>query len=476
MSLISCCVSFAQSTWQLDDYSKWDYTNFRQNNIFYQPFSTFNPDYLLLDAALFYMTNEERSKVGVPELRYHKLLEVAAYNHSMKMATTNFFSHENSVDHSRFNPSDRGKLAGVSNPSFAENIAYNYPENGSSYLQVATKLMVQWMNSPGHKDNILSIKARQMGAGTYYYDRKIYGTQVFQWFNDVNENANGGDLDQLPKPITMSDKTNNAKAFSKTNSTSITTNENTPKPQTNISNSLQVELNELKNKVAQLSSLVSEKDGTIAKLNREISTLKNENYRLDAAKTNMNNLVNTLQDEKLKKDTQKQKLQNESNLSSDKKTSEKNSKLTFKIGLNTFYPNINPINLGNFNMNLLSFGAETMLGVNFGEANRSNSLGVTFRANQTNRFLTQALDSRALQPIQYYDAELTAIIRGWLSIGSGATFISAYGSSTYQIKPSASIGLYLGPKNWKIQLTQQVYINSDQNIIGRASIGIALKL
>jgi hypothetical protein len=142
-------INFAQSSWKLEDYSKWNHTNFRQNQNFNRPFSITNPDYLLLDAAIFYMTNEERSKVGVTPMRYHKLLEVAAYNHSFKMATTGFFSHQNSVDGSRYSTSDRGQLAGVSNPSFAENIAYNYPDNGNSYLQVANGsryLLLQWQD------------------------------------------------------------------------------------------------------------------------------------------------------------------------------------------------------------------------------------------------------------------------------------------------------------------------------------------
>ena len=86
------------------------------------------------------------------------------------------------------------------------------------------------------------------------------------------------------------------------------------------------------------------------------------------------------------------------------------------------------------------------------------------------------IDSSASNPIQYYDAELTTLIREWLSIGVGATVISAYGATSYQITPSASLGLCLGPKNWKIQLTQQAGLNSDKKIIGRASLGIALRL
>lgn len=206
ISLLFVIISQGQSLWKIEDYEKWDHLNFRQNQSFNQPFSVSNPDYLLLDAAMFFLTNEERSKVGVPPMRYHKFLEVAAYNHSLKMATTGFFSHYNSIDVYRKSTGDRGKLAGITNPHIAENIAYNFPKNGSTYMQVATLLIKQWMNSPGHKENILSKKGRQMGIGTYYIENKIYGTQAFQWFDDIIENPSGG-TDHLPKQKTITDKT-----------------------------------------------------------------------------------------------------------------------------------------------------------------------------------------------------------------------------------------------------------------------------
>jgi hypothetical protein len=246
----------------------------------------------------------------------------------------------------------------------------------------------------------------------------------------------------------------------------------------------QVEISELRNKVNQLKSEVAEKEGIISNLNSEISTLKSNYYQLDAAKTNLNNNVYNLQQQQIQKDAQYNKLKDEFNMLSDRRTSVRRSKFnadefhsfTFKIGLNTFYPSINPVSLGKFNSDYFSFGAETMIGFNFGDSYRRNSIGLTLRVNQTNRFLTKAIDSTSLQPKQYYDAEFTSIIREWLSIGIGGTIISDYGSNAYNVLPSGSIGLCFGPKNWKIQLTQQTAMDSNYKILGRASIGIALRL
>lgn len=241
---------------------------------------------------------------------------------------------------------------------------------------------------------------------------------------------------------------------------------------------------DLKNKVNQLNAEILEKDALIAKLNSEISNLKSENYQLVATKTSLSNSLSSFQQQLAQKDAQYASLRDEFNMLSSRRTSVKKSKynadefhkFTFKIGLNTFYPSINPVSLGKFNSNFFSFGAETMLGFNFGDSYRRNSLGLTVRANQTNRFLTRAIDSSSSQPKQFYDAEFTTIIREWLSIGIGGTMITEYGSNDYEVLPSGSIGLCFGPKNWKIQLTQQAAMDSNYKILGRSSIGISLRL
>ena len=201
------CALTGQISWHTQDYSNWDYTNFRNNKLFHQEFSTSDPDYRILNAAVFYMTNEQRAKHRISILPYHKSLEIAAYNHSMKMGTTGFFSHRNTVNSSRARTEDRGHLAGIANPKFAENIAYNYFSEGSTYLQVAEILIDQWMNSPGHRSNILSKNAKQMGAGTYYINNRIYGTQDFQWFSFIEERKSGG-RDKLPAPKLNADNSN----------------------------------------------------------------------------------------------------------------------------------------------------------------------------------------------------------------------------------------------------------------------------
>lgn len=171
--------------WTYEMYKSVSYKNFRSNPLFNQKFVSSNADIPLLNAALFFMVNEQRAKAGRDLVKYHPACEIAAYNHSKSMVESDFFSHTNNKNRNRETTEKRGKLAGISNPSFAENIAYNYPPSDATYLTVAELLIKQWMNSSGHKANILSDQALQAGCGAYANGNTVYATQVFQWFNFV---------------------------------------------------------------------------------------------------------------------------------------------------------------------------------------------------------------------------------------------------------------------------------------------------
>ena len=215
--------------WEYSGYSTTDYKNFRNNPFMQQKIDPENIDYPLANAAIFFMTNEIRVKNGLSPLEYSQELEIAAWHHSKLMVEKNFFSHTNSRDNNRRDPSSRGKLAGITNPSIAENIAegfginyrpgaplyprnvkngeFSYSANGPlleshTYLSLAESLITQWMNSSGHRKNILSKSALQMGCGVYFYrDRSFYNifkcraTQNFQWFNPI---IAGDRTDNLP--------------------------------------------------------------------------------------------------------------------------------------------------------------------------------------------------------------------------------------------------------------------------------------
>ncbi|MBW8487451.1 CAP domain-containing protein [Actinomadura parmotrematis] len=121
------------------------------------------------EAAVASLTNSERAKAGCPALRVDARLVTAARKHSADMAAHNYFDH-NSQDGTT--PWTRMERAGYSDPG-AENIAMGYA--------TAAAVMKGWMNSPGHRANILNCKLRAIGVGRAGSSRGPYWTQDFGW-------------------------------------------------------------------------------------------------------------------------------------------------------------------------------------------------------------------------------------------------------------------------------------------------------
>ncbi|MEH0157522.1 CAP domain-containing protein [Limibacter armeniacum] len=201
----------AQSNWSESFYTKYTCANYAKYKPFLAVIDLDNIDYPLLNAALFYETNLQRKRQGIPTLKHLSALEHVAQGHSQDMVEQNFFSHRSTVQ-GKHSMVDRFKKEGIKFSVCSENIAYNmvYPvENKSFYppsvnggyfsfeykgepLKVMTyqffarQMVRQWMNSSGHRKNILDKEANYLGCGTCLMlfsnpDRipRIYGTQNF---------------------------------------------------------------------------------------------------------------------------------------------------------------------------------------------------------------------------------------------------------------------------------------------------------
>ena len=115
------------------------------------------------------LVNEERAKNGLKPLVWSDELANVARKHSQDMATRNFFSHTNPDG---LSPFDRIKNAGISYRAAGENIAAGQttPE----------AVMESWMNSSGHRANILNGNYTQLGVGCVKGGSYgIYWTQCF---------------------------------------------------------------------------------------------------------------------------------------------------------------------------------------------------------------------------------------------------------------------------------------------------------
>ncbi|MBR3941838.1 MAG: CAP domain-containing protein [Clostridia bacterium] len=118
------------------------------------------------------LVNAERTKHGLGKLTLDTKLNVVALAHSEDMAKNKYFSHTNLKGQSPF---DRIKAAGVSYRNAAENIAVGQksPE----------QVVKSWMNSEGHRKNILNGAFKKMGLG-YVKAQGGYGTYWTQVFTD----------------------------------------------------------------------------------------------------------------------------------------------------------------------------------------------------------------------------------------------------------------------------------------------------
>ncbi|MEM1335937.1 MAG: CAP domain-containing protein [Actinomycetota bacterium] len=130
------------------------------------------PSVVALDPLLvtvLELTNAERAAVGLAPLVVDPLLNEAAQFHSDDQARRNELTHFGVNGES---PGDRIRDTGYRFRTWAENAAMGY--------RTAEHVMEGWMNSPGHRDNILRSTVTEIGLGLAYTDTGVpYWTQKF---------------------------------------------------------------------------------------------------------------------------------------------------------------------------------------------------------------------------------------------------------------------------------------------------------
>lgn len=127
-----------------------------------------------VETAIFNKVNEERVKAGVPALTYNTTMQKYARIKSQDMGDNNYFSHE---DLNGNLITTQMKNDGVSYKAWGENIAYISGVSDANAL--AEQFMNKWMNSQGHRANILSTNFSSIGVGVYKIGNKVYATQEF---------------------------------------------------------------------------------------------------------------------------------------------------------------------------------------------------------------------------------------------------------------------------------------------------------
>ncbi|MFB8088901.1 CAP domain-containing protein [Streptomyces sp. NPDC055992] len=118
-------------------------------------------------AAILALVNEERGKVGCSPVTASSSLTSLAQNFSDDMAARGFFDH---TDPDGKSPWDRADAAGVSGLG-GENIARGQAD--------AEAVMDAWMNSDGHRANILNCDYKTLGVGVHFGAGGPWWTQDF---------------------------------------------------------------------------------------------------------------------------------------------------------------------------------------------------------------------------------------------------------------------------------------------------------
>lgn len=148
-----------------------------------------------LESRIHELINVERRNNGLSELSYSERVATVARGHSIDMAKRNYFSHDSpeGKDHVwRFLKSGVRCEIQIGNTIYqgGENIQQNWlassfyaggvPASYNSLEDLAKQAVEGWMNSPGHRHNILTPYWRQEGIGVGISNNgKVYLTQNF---------------------------------------------------------------------------------------------------------------------------------------------------------------------------------------------------------------------------------------------------------------------------------------------------------
>ena len=113
-----------------------------------------------LEHTVLCLLNRERTSRGLSRLRSNDRLERAARGHSRHMVDAKFFAHDSPGGASVMERVKRRGYRSNSGLLVGENIAW-----GSGSYATPAEILDGWMNSPGHRANILHPAFREIGVG-----------------------------------------------------------------------------------------------------------------------------------------------------------------------------------------------------------------------------------------------------------------------------------------------------------------------
>jgi uncharacterized protein YkwD len=151
-----------------------------------------------LELRIHELVNQERAKHGLSPLAWNPMLNKIARLHSQDMVTRNYFSHYSPEGHDlAYRYSRQGFVCEVAVGNMyytgAENIFQNHLYDSIEYVnevptiyhwrdleRIARTTVTKWMNSPGHRVNILEPSWKTEGIGVAISNNyEVYITEEF---------------------------------------------------------------------------------------------------------------------------------------------------------------------------------------------------------------------------------------------------------------------------------------------------------
>lgn len=132
-----------------------------------------------VEAEIHAKVNEIRAERGLNELEHDDEIATVARIHSQDMNERDYFSHTNPEGET---PADRfGDLYPSECRAVGENLAYIQVGAGGygSAEEIAERIVQGWMDSEGHRENLLRENWDSEGIGVYIDDGRIDATQNF---------------------------------------------------------------------------------------------------------------------------------------------------------------------------------------------------------------------------------------------------------------------------------------------------------
>jgi uncharacterized protein YkwD len=130
-----------------------------------------SPETAEIEAQVQQRINEIRLEQGLTDLQQNEKLAEVARRYSQRMAEQEFFSHTSPDGDT---PAQRVQSAGIRYLLVGENLfkSTNVPQPVDAAVE-------GWMESPGHRENILRSEYRETGIGVWREGSSYYITQLF---------------------------------------------------------------------------------------------------------------------------------------------------------------------------------------------------------------------------------------------------------------------------------------------------------